>query len=113
MVGVVIWQGRTIGSKLGALALGLILGGAVGNLIDRAFRAGSGGFFSGAVVDFIDFQWYPIFNIADIGVVVGGILLVAVSLRQPDPGSEDGSQPEDGSQTEDGAANTGPDTERA
>ncbi len=83
VVAVVIWQGRTIGSRLGSLALGLILGGAVGNLIDRAFRAGSGGFFSGAVVDFIDPQWFPIFNVADSCVVVGGFLLVFVSLRLP------------------------------
>jgi len=83
VVAIVIWQGRSLGSRLGSLALGLILGGAVGNLIDRGFRAGSGGFFSGAVVDFIDFQWFPIFNIADSCVVVGGILLVLVSLRAP------------------------------
>lgn len=85
VVAIVIWQGRTIGSRLGSVALGLILGGAVGNLIDRGFRAGSGGFFTGAVVDFIDFQWFPIFNVADSGVVVGGILLVLVSLRDPVP----------------------------
>lgn len=88
VVAIVIWQGRTIGSRLGSVALGLILGGAVGNLIDRGFRAGSGGFFSGAVVDFIDLQWFPIFNVADAGVVVGGILLVLVSLRAPDPDAD-------------------------
>jgi signal peptidase II len=83
VVALVVWQGRTIGSRLGSVALGLILGGAIGNLIDRLFRAGSGGFMSGAVVDFIDPQWFPIFNIADSGVVVGGFLLVLVSLRTP------------------------------
>lgn len=90
VVGIVLWQGRTIGSRLGAVALGLILGGAVGNLIDRAFRAGAGGLFSGAVVDFIDPQWFPIFNIADSGVVVGGFLLVFVSLRTP---TDDDAEP--------------------
>ena len=42
------------------------LGGALGNLIDRAFREGDG-FLGGAVVDFIDLQWWPVFNVADVG----------------------------------------------
>jgi signal peptidase II len=70
-----LWQGRTARSTLGAVALGLVVGGALGNLADRAFR-GDGAFFSGAVVDFIDVQWWPVFNVADMGVVIGGILLV-------------------------------------
>jgi signal peptidase II len=112
VVGIVLWQGRTVGSKLGAVALGLILGGAVGNLLDRAFRAGSGGFFSGAVVDFIDPQWFPIFNIADSGVVIGGFLLVYVSLRAPAEVDEpdeltDGAEPTDGEdRTTNGAADS-------
>ncbi|PIE31226.1 MAG: signal peptidase II [Ilumatobacter coccineus] len=56
------------------VATGLIVGGAIGNLIDRLFR--SPGWFRGAVVDFIDFQWFPIFNIADMGITIGGALLV-------------------------------------
>jgi signal peptidase II len=124
VVGIVLWQGRTIGSKLGAVALGLILGGAVGNLIDRAFRAGSGGFLSGAVVDFIDLQWFPIFNIADSGVVVGGFLLVFVSLRTPvdhEDDDEDGDgkadgegagDPAPGESTDDGARGTGSGSDR-
>ena len=83
VVAVVVVQGRSVSSKLGAVAIGMIVGGAFGNLIDRALRTNGGGFFSGAVVDFIDFQWWPIFNVADMGVVVGGILLVLVSLRAP------------------------------
>jgi len=70
---------RTTG---GAVAAGLIGGGAVGNLIDRAFR-GDQGFLHGAVVDFINLQWWPVFNVADMGVVVGAILLVIVGLRNP------------------------------
>jgi signal peptidase II len=81
VVGVLLWQGRTITSKVGAFALGLILGGALGNLADRAFRGD--GFFSGGVVDFIDVQWWPVFNVADSCVVIGGILLVIVILREP------------------------------
>ena len=85
--------------KLGATAAGLIAGGALGNLADRAFR-GDEGFLHGAVVDFIDPNWWPIFNIADIGVTVGGVLLVLGSLlesrRQPEQLSESQaeSQPE-------------------
>lgn len=80
VVGLLLWQGRRTRAGLGAVALGLVLGGAVGNLLDRAFR-GDGGFLSGGVVDFIDLQWWPIFNVADAAVVVGAILLVAHGLR--------------------------------
>ena len=43
---------------------GLVLGGALGNLLDRLFREGDG-FLGGAVVDFVDLQWWPVFNVAD------------------------------------------------
>ena len=52
-------------SRLADVAVGLIVGGAVGNVIDRLFRGD--GWFRGGVVDFIDFQWFPIFNVADMG----------------------------------------------
>jgi signal peptidase II len=68
---------------LAPTALGMVLGGALGNLTDRVFRAGADGFLGGRVVDFIDFRWWPVFNVADIGVVVGASLLVLASLRQP------------------------------
>lgn len=80
VVGVLVWQGSSVRSRLGAVALGMIVGGALGNVLDRAFR-GDSGFFRGGVIDFIDFQWWPVFNIADIGVVCGAILLVISSLR--------------------------------
>jgi len=67
--------GRSVDTKLGVLSLGLVLGGAIGNLVDRAFREGSG-FLGGAVIDFIDPQWWPIFNVADMAVTIGGVLLV-------------------------------------
>lgn len=53
------------------LALGVILGGALGNLVDRVFR-------DGAVVDFIGVWRWPTFNVADIAIVVGALLLVLV-----------------------------------
>lgn len=74
--------GSTSRSALGAVAAGLIGGGAVGNLIDRAVR-GDNGFLHGAVVDFINLQWWPVFNIADMGVVVGAGLLVFAGFRNP------------------------------
>jgi signal peptidase II len=70
---------RRSGSRLAAVGVGLVIGGALGNVLDRLFR-GDGGFLQGAVVDFIDVQWWPVWNVADMGVVIGGILLVVVSL---------------------------------
>jgi signal peptidase II len=57
-----------------------VVGGALGNIIDRLFR--DEGFMRGAVVDFIDFQWWPIFNVADMAIVTGGIALVYGFSRQ-------------------------------
>ena len=54
---------------------GVALGGVLGNVVDRIFRKGDG-FLSGEVVDFIDLQWWPIFNFADVALVVGLPLLL-------------------------------------
>jgi signal peptidase II len=62
-----------------AVALGLILGGALGNLADRALN-GSG--MSGHVTDFIDFRIWPVFNLADSAIVVGAVLLAVVTSRR-------------------------------
>lgn len=62
-----------------ALGYGLVTGGAVGNAIDRAFR--DPGFPAGEVVDFIDLRWWPIFNVADIGIVVGAALVALLIIR--------------------------------
>lgn len=64
-----------------SLAVGLVVAGALGNIIDRLFR--NEGWLRGEVVDFIDFQWFPIFNVADIAVNVGGVLLLWLYLRAP------------------------------
>lgn len=90
VVGFLVWKGTSLRSRLGAIALGLIVGGALGNVFDRMFR-GETGFMSGGVVDFIDFQWWPIFNFADIGIVVGSILFVFVVMREDDEVNEDSS----------------------
>lgn len=67
-----------------AWALGLIAGGALGNLVDRVFR--SPGVFRGGVVDFVSIldpagQVWPIFNVADSAIVCGGLLGVLLALR--------------------------------
>jgi signal peptidase II len=79
-VGLVVWRTRTTLSRAGAIATGLIIGGAIGNIVDRSLRTNGGGFLSGGVVDFIDLQWWPVFNVADMGVVVGGILFALVAI---------------------------------
>ncbi|MFD7706296.1 signal peptidase II [Streptomyces sp. NPDC059785] len=66
-----------------AIALGLLLGGALGNLTDRIFR--SPGVFEGAVVDFISPKHFAVFNLADSAIVCGGILIVLLSFRGLDP----------------------------
>lgn len=85
-LGVVVWIGwmaRSLRSMPWAVALGLVLGGALGNLIDRLFRAP--GPFQGHVVDFFSLfdphgQVWPIFNIADMALVGGVCLAVLLEL---------------------------------
>jgi signal peptidase II len=75
LLGVGVWAPVVLDMRrlgLGHLGLGLLVGGGMGNLFDRVFRGG-------LVVDFIDFRFWPVFNIADIGIVVGTVL-VAVFL---------------------------------
>ncbi|MEU6764491.1 signal peptidase II [Streptomyces sp. NPDC046853] len=66
-----------------AIALGMLLGGALGNLTDRIFRAP--GVFEGAVVDFIAPKGFAVFNLADSAIVCGGFLIVILSFRGLDP----------------------------
>jgi signal peptidase II len=76
IVGFVLSVKRQPG-RLTDISVGLIIGGALGNVIDRLFR--SPAWLRGAVVDFIDFQWFPIFNVADMAITIGGALLVLAS----------------------------------
>jgi signal peptidase II len=71
---VLLRAGRAATTVIGALAIALLLGGASGNLIDRLLRHNHG-----AVIDFIDFQWWPVFNVADVAIVVGALLLAITS----------------------------------
>lgn len=61
-----------------ALALGLVLGGALGNLADRAFRGD--GFLDGGVVDFVDFSFFPAFNVADSAITIGAALALWLAV---------------------------------
>lgn len=83
VVVVIIRTARKLYSTAWALSLGLVLGGATGNLIDRIFRDPAP--FRGAVIDFISVfnpygQVFAIFNIADSCIVVGGILAVILAF---------------------------------
>jgi len=69
--------------ELVAVALGLVLGGALGNLTDRAIN---GPRLSGRVTDFIDLRIWPVFNVADMAVVVGAILLAISSFEREETG---------------------------
>ena len=74
-----LWA-RKAGRPLLAVALGLVIGGAIGNLVDRVRF--------GAVADFLDFSglWFPwVFNVADSAITIGVLLLIIDSLRPNAP----------------------------
>lgn len=75
----IVWYARRVHDQLHGLALGLVLAGALGNLGDRLFR--EPGPFRGHVIDFIDLRVWPTFNVADMCVVFGAILLFIASVR--------------------------------
>ena len=77
VIAILIFTMRKQSSVVSLVATGCIIGGAIGNVLDRVFRGS--GFMGGAVVDFIDFRWWPVFNVADIGIVCGAIA-VAYSM---------------------------------
>ncbi|MFJ4623383.1 signal peptidase II [Streptomyces sp. NPDC088812] len=90
IVVVIVRVARRLQSLPWAVALGLLLGGALGNLTDRIFRAP--GVFRGHVVDFISVEHFAVFNLADSAIVCGGALMVLLSIRGT---SLDGSPPKD------------------
>src|SRR5579875_1103909 len=87
VVVVILRLARTLYSLPWAFALGLLLGGALGNLTDRIAR--SPGVFRGWVVDFIQVPHWPIFNIADSSICVGGVLMVLLAFRGLHPDRTD------------------------
>jgi len=81
-VGVIVYilrAARNLRSIGWAITLGLLLGGATGNLLDRIFRAP--GPFQGHVVDWIQLPDWPVFNLADASIVCAGVLVVLLALR--------------------------------
>lgn len=104
---VIVRVSRRLGSGLWALALGLLLGGALGNLGDRLFR--QPGFGRGHVVDFIAYLDWFVGNVADIAIVVAAGLLMVLSLRgvrldgTRDTGDEGDGAAGDGAAAESGA----------
>lgn len=109
VVVVILRLARSLFSLPWAIALGLLLGGAFGNLTDRIVRAP--GVFRGWVVDFLRLPHWPIFNLADSAIVVGGVLMVLLAFRglHPDGTDERAAESgrgdgEDGAGTKNGAA---------
>ena len=73
VLGAVMFWFDKIHNKLHAMIL-IALGGVLSNLVDRIFR--------GYVVDYIDFGWWPVFNIADSMIVIGAITLAIIIIKQ-------------------------------
>lgn len=84
---VILRLSRRLFSLPWAVALGLLLGGALGNLTDRITRAP--GIFRGWVVDFIELPHWPIFNLADSAICVGGAMMVLLAFRGLHPDGTD------------------------
>lgn len=106
----IILQVRKVASWGWAVALGLVLGGALGNLTDRLFREPSFG--QGHVVDFIALPNFAIFNIADSAVVSGVVLIVLLTLRGiglDGTRDTDGSAAASSTDTPSGSSEGGPD----
>jgi signal peptidase II len=79
VIAYILRTARNLRSIGWAVTLGLLLGGATGNLLDRIFRAP--GLFQGHVVDWIQLPDWPVFNLADSSIVCAGVLVVLLALR--------------------------------
>ena len=78
--GLIVYALRSVERRFEAVTLGAIMGGALGNLIDRIVRGP--GWFDGAVVDWIETPLWPNFNIADSAISVGAVLLILATFRR-------------------------------
>jgi signal peptidase II len=79
VIGAVLRVARRLDSLPWAVALGLLLGGSLGNLTDRLSRAP--GPLRGRVVDFVDLPGWPIFNLADAAICLAGAMIIALAVR--------------------------------
>lgn len=80
-IGVAVWLWlslRKVSTTIGVVGTAMLIGGAIGNVVDRLFRGDA--WLRGSVVDFIDLQWFPVFNVADSSVTIGALLLIYSSI---------------------------------
>jgi signal peptidase II len=80
-IGVILFAFRAVDNRADLIGLGLVLGGAVGNLVDRLTRGD--GLLDGRVTDWIDLWFIPNFNLADASITIGVALLLFGALRRP------------------------------
>ena len=78
IVAILVWA-RNVEQRPWLVALGLVLGGGIGNVVDRVIRD------HGGVVDFVDLHWWPVFNVADAAIVTGVGLLLLLGTRGEHP----------------------------
>jgi signal peptidase II len=107
---VILRIARDLGSRAWAVTLGLLMGGATGNLVDRLAR--EPGFARGHVVDFFELPHYPIFNVADSCIVTAAILIGWLGLRGVGVDGRRAS-PSGGAKDKDGVQPTGRPTSEA
>ncbi len=87
-VAVLVWRTAPTAGRLWRIALAVVLGGAAANLADRAA--------DGVVTDYLATTWWPTFNLADVAITVGAVLLIAAGWRadKARPASADGQDEE-------------------
>jgi signal peptidase II len=80
-IGVAVWlwlSWKKASTNLSLVGTAMLIGGALGNVVDRLFRGEK--WLAGSVIDFIDLQWFPVFNIADSAVTLGAAMLITSSV---------------------------------
>lgn len=80
-IGVAVWLWFSLKkatTNLSLVGTAMLIGGALGNVVDRLFRGEK--WLAGSVIDFIDLQWFPVFNIADSAVTLGAAMLIISSV---------------------------------
>ena len=90
VVATIVYFARAISSRGWQLTAGLLLGGVMGNLADRAFREPA--FFRGHVIDWIELPRWPVFNVADIAIVSAALLSVLLIAKEIPPFAPPGAQ---------------------